>query len=238
MVILPPRARIDLNADPIMFSRLPDSTDNKLNLSHKDRRNAHIIYTAQTDYIGNYPHQVSMFDADNEGNLIRVGAIRAVWINLVSFLTFGEIKKSMNERVLKALKNTLSAIDTKLGEILTFVNKNPRYLDDPDNARKLTNKVYNMPEYYNSALQVMCEPFFLLNISKINVVYDPIAIYVNSRIQYRFAVLNKKIIQANSAKYANSLGMLSIMEIDKGDSKLHSKLTEMLEAVESRWLKS
>lgn len=78
------------------------------------RRNAHIVYSAQSDYRGLASHRnpVWMLDADDAGNLYRVGTIKLIWVYIMAFCTNGKNLDAINTRVASAFGRTLDAINT------------------------------------------------------------------------------------------------------------------------------
>ncbi len=133
-------------------------------------RNAHILYSAQTDYIGPKHHKknVEMFDADEKGNLYVVGLLKRIWINFISIFTGYEIIENMNCRVERSIVKTIKAIEGHFDRLSQFWKDHEDKLNSNTDLLKEFNKqLYIFPNRGLRVEKVNWESLFLLNLENI-----------------------------------------------------------------------
>lgn len=138
------------------------------NLDPMFARNAHILYSAQKNYIGPAHHKKEfiMLDADENGNLYNLGAISRLWISIKDLFTCGRTTQEMNERVKQAIRNTVTAINAHLERINKHLDEHDKEIN-AGNVSKINDKLYITPHRGFRVERVHRESLFLLDLKEI-----------------------------------------------------------------------
>lgn len=132
-------------------------------------RNAHLLYSSQTDYIGPAHHRkkVELFDADEKGNLYRVGKLKVLWLKLANVFTNGKIANGMNKRVMNAITKTIDAINDHLDQLTQLWEKHKNEAKASGEwAQNISQQLYIFPKRPLRVVRVHKESLFLLDLTK------------------------------------------------------------------------
>lgn len=134
------------------------STIPSLDSTHTN--NLKILLSAQYQMENPY-----MFDADEEGNLKQIGMWKGFWIEVQDLFAHGKIINAMNDRVSKAVSQTLGAVDIYAGQILEEAKKTP----DKKNVEYLKSKCFIVlpSQYWVESFDSRKKSIFLLDCSRI-----------------------------------------------------------------------
>lgn len=140
------------------------------NLDQIYSRNVHILYSAQDNYISPERNQkrFAMLDADEEGNLYRIGKIMQILIFIRNWFNSGSGIQAMNVRVARAIERTINGLTEHLNNLSTYFDQHEQELKDSASALSDFNrKLYITPNRGFKVVRVNYESPFFLNLARI-----------------------------------------------------------------------
>lgn len=107
------------------------------------------------------------FDADNQGNLYRLGKIKMIWLVFINLFSGGRDYEEMNIRVGQAIDRTLFAVEKHLEQVAQYVDENADCLASRDSAFEVAKKLYVVPNRHFRVEAVKYESLFRLDLNKV-----------------------------------------------------------------------